>query len=206
MTDKLQEITEKIYNEGVAEAEKEAEKIKEEARKEAEKIIRSAQKQASEIVETAKREAEELSKNAVSEMKLAARQFLSQLKQQVTHLVLARQIDPPVRENFSDGDFIRNIILTIIKNWNPAENDKMDLKLLVPEKDLDELTAFLNQQATDAMKKGLEIGVDAKLKNGFKLGPADDRFVIRFTDVDFENYFKTYFKEKTQKLIFGENE
>ena len=202
MTDKLQEITEKIYNEGVVKARNDAEKIKEEAKTEAEKIVRAAKKQAGEIIQEAKSDADELKKNAASEMKLAARQFLSQLKQKVTHLISAQQIDSPVRDTFADNEFIKKIILTIVTNWQPHKSGEMDLKILVPEKELSDLTGLLDRRANEAMKNGLEIQMDSKLKTGFKIGPKDDSFVIRFTDVDFENYFKTYFKEKTQNLLF----
>ncbi len=204
MADKLQEITEKIYNEGVVKARGDAEKIKEEAKTEAEKIIGAAKKQAAEIINKAKSEAGELKSNAESEMKLAARQFISQLKQQVTDLVSAQQVDLPVREAFSDNEFVKKIILTIVENWKSDEPGKMDVKVLVPKNELNDLTNMLNTRATEAMKNGLDISVDTKLKAGFKIGPKDDRFVIRFTDADFENYFKAYFKEKTQKLLFGQ--
>ncbi|WP_317235534.1 DivIVA domain-containing protein [Maribellus maritimus] len=202
MTDKLQEITEKIYNEGIVKARDEAEKIKENAKKEAEKIINEAQKKAGEILAKAKSDADERKSNAESEMKLSARQFLSKLKQQVTNLILAQQVDSTVQETFSDKTFIQKIIITIIEKWQPAENGEMDLKIMVPQHELNGLTAILNQRAAEAMKKGLDVQVDSKLKTGFKIGPKDDRFVVRFTDLDFENYFKTYLKETTQKLLF----
>ena len=204
MTDKLQEITEKIYNEGILKAREEAERIKEEANTEAKKIIQVAKKQSDEIILLANSEANELKKNAESEMKLAARQFMSQLKQQLTHLILTQQIHSPIQDAFSDNEFIKKIILTIVDNWKPNESGKMDVKILVPKNELNDLSNLLQKRATNAMKNGLEIHVDSKLKIGFKIGPKDDRYVIRFTDVDFENYFKTFFKEKTRKLLFEE--
>ena len=204
MTDKLQEITEKIYNEGVVKARDEAEKIKENAKKLAERIISEAKEQAGKILAKAESDAGELKNNAESEMKLAARQFLSKLKQQITNLILTQQLDKPVQETFSDKDFIQKIIVTILENWKPDESAKMDLKVLVPQNELDNLTRLLNQRASEAMKNGLEVQVDSKLKTGFKIGPKDDRFIVQFTDTDFENYFKAYFKEKTQKLLFEE--
>lgn len=204
MTDKLKEITEKIYNEGIVKARDEADKILENAKKEAEKIVSEAKEQAGNIIAKAESDADERKSNAESEMKLAARQFLSKLKQQVTNLILTQQLDKPVEKTFSDKDFIQKIIITILENWKPGESGEMDLKFLVPQNELDELTHLLNQRASEAMKNGLEVQVDSKLKTGFKIGPKDDRFIVQFTDTDFENYFKNYFKETTQKLLFEE--
>ena len=180
MTDKLQEITEKIYNEGVVKARNEADKIKDDAKTEASKMISEAKKQADEILRKAESDALERKNNAESEMKLAARQFISKLKQQVTNLILAQQLDEPVQETFSDKDFIQKIIFTIVENWKPEESEEMNLKILVPQNEFDDLTSFLNQRAIHAMKNGLDVQMDQKLKIGFKIGPKDESFYRAF--------------------------
>ncbi len=204
MTDKLQEITEKIYYEGVEKARNDAQQILDEAKTEAVRIIKTAKEEAQNIVAEGKTEAEEVRKNAESEMKLAARQFLSQMKQKVTGLITTAQTGVPVKEAFSDKEFVKKIILTIVENWKANAAAEMDLKILLPEKVKNEFTLFLQNRAADAMNHGLEIQADAKLKEGFKIGPKDNSYVIRFSDADFDNYFKSYFKEKTQKLLFDD--
>ncbi len=204
MTDKLQEITEKIYYEGVEKAKINAQQIIEEAKAEATRIVKSAKEEAKNLVEQGKAEAEEVRKNTESEMKLAARQFLSQLKQKVTELITTIQTSEPVKEAFSDKDFIKKIILTIVENWKTNTAGDMDLKILLPEKDQNEFTSFLQIRAVEAMNRGLEIQIDPKMKDGFKIGPKDNSYIIHFSDTDFDNYFKSYLKDKTQKLLFNE--
>ncbi|WP_303918019.1 V-type ATP synthase subunit E [Draconibacterium sediminis] len=202
MTDRIAEITQKIYNEGIVKAKDDADQLLAEAKEKADDIIRSAKLKQDEIIRAAQKKAAEDKKRTEAELQLAARQFISKLKQQITGLISAAQINPPVNEAFNDSDFIKKIILTLIEKWNPKSGKSMDLHLLLPPDDQKELTAFLQKRATEAMNNGIEILVDPKLKSGFRIGPKDGSYLISFTAQDFANYFKQYFKDGTKKLLF----
>ena len=202
MTTKIQELTEKIYNEGIVKAKIEADRIIDEAHKKAGEILQSAKINQLKIIEKANSEADELKKNAQTEIKLATRQFISNLKQQITTIITAKQLEAPLKETFKDTEFVKNLILKIVDRWNPKKGEPLDLKILISEKEESEFSEFLNKKAVESMNKGLNIQVDPKIKNGFKIGPSDGRYYISFTDADFENYFKSYFRGKTGKLLF----
>ena len=42
------------------------------------------------------------------------------------------------------------------------------------------------------------------MKDGFAIAPQDGRFKVSFTSEDFENYFKTFARPRTYKLLYGE--
>ncbi len=202
MTDKILELTEKIYNEGIVKSKVAADKIIAEARLEADNIIQSAKKQELEILKQAKIQAVEFKKNTDSEIQLAARQFMSKIKQQITNLVTVAQVEPSVKEAFSDIEFIKNIILALIQNWNPQKPEEFKLKILLPEQVEKEFYDFFETKAISVLNQGIEIQFDAKTTNGFKIGPKDGNYFISFSDKDFENYFKIYIKDRTKKLLF----
>lgn len=202
MTKKILELTEKIYNEGVEKAKKEAELIIANAKKEADNIIISAKNKEKDIAEQAQKQADEHKKNADSEIRLAARQFISNLKQQITALITTAQVEAPVKDAFKDDEFVKNIILTVIKNWNPQKPEELNIRLLLPQKEEKELTDFFNNKAKELLDSGLEINFEPNIKSGFKIGPKDGSYYISFTDKDFENYFINYLKDKTKKMIF----
>ncbi|MCK5466511.1 DivIVA domain-containing protein [Candidatus Parcubacteria bacterium] len=203
MTKKILELTEKIYYEGVVKAKKEAELILSNAKKEADNIIDAAKNKEKGIAEQAQKQANELKKNTDSEMRLAARQFISNLKQQISRLITAVQVESPVREAFNDKRFVESIILTIIKNWNPQKPEELNISLLLPQNEEKELIDFFNSKAKEFLDSGLEIDFDPNIKSGFKIGPKDGSYYISFTDKDFENYFKNYLKDRTRKMIFS---
>lgn len=199
---KILELTEKIYNEGVEKAKKEAELIIADAKKKSEDILNSARQEKKDSIEQAKKQADELKKNADSEMRLAARQFISKLKQQITALITTAQVETPVKDAFKDEKFVKNIILTVIKNWNPQKPEEFNISLLLPQKEEKELTDFFNNKAKELLDSGLEINFEPNIKSGFKIGPKDGSYYISFTDKDFENYFINYLKDRTKKMIF----
>ena len=114
MTNKVQELTDKIYNEGIKKAKTDAEKIITEAKTEANKIVRDAQEQHEELLSKTDREITEIKKHSNSEMQLAARQFLSHIKQQITNIITSAQVEAPVNEAFNDSEFLKKLILILI--------------------------------------------------------------------------------------------
>lgn len=203
MTNKILELTEKIYNEGVVKAKEQADQIIADAKKEADKIIKSAKKQELEIVEQAKNQSAEFKKNTNSELQLAARQFISKLKQQIADLVTADQVEAPMKDVFNDNEFVKSLILTLIKNWNPQKPEELNMTILLPEKNEKEFFEFFEAKALNALNQGINIQFDAKIIDGFKIGPKNGSYIISFSDQDFENYFKGYLKEKTKKQLFS---
>ncbi|MEN8117543.1 MAG: V-type ATP synthase subunit E [Bacteroidota bacterium] len=203
MTDKIEEITKKIYNEGVIKAKKDTDQIIDDAKAKAEEIIHSAKKVQKEIIEQAKQQADELKQKTDTEIQLAARQFTSRLKQQITEIVTTSQVDNQIKQAFNDSGFIKEMILTIIKNWNPQKPDELDLRLLLPESKEKEIENFFDSKTNETLGKGVELKLDPKLESGFKIGPKDGSYVISFSDKDFENYFKRYFKDRTKRLLFA---
>ena len=46
------------------------------------------------------------------------------------------------------------------------------------------------------------IEFDSETKDGFKIAPKNGNYTISFSAGDFENFFKSYFREKTKELLF----
>ena len=204
MQKKLQELTEKIYQEGVDKANQEAEKIISDAKAEAKKTLDQAKKEAESKIEKAEKEAEDLKKNAMNELKLSARQAMSDLKQEVTNLIQAKAIKPETQEAFKEAAFTKEIIQTVVKNWDPNSDEAVDLKVLLPEKKQKEFEAYFKDKAKDLLNKGLEVDFDERVKGGFKIGPKDGSYLVSFSDEDFEHFFKLYLRPRLIEMLFGE--
>lgn len=200
--DKIKQLTDKIYLEGIDEAKKEADHIIEKAKKEAEEIIESAKLKAVEITEQVQKKAVELKKNTDSELRLSARQFTSTLKQEIVKEIVNAQVEATVQEAFTDKDFSQKMILSMINKWNPENTESMSISLLLPKNEEVDLNVFFNNKAKEILNSGLEINFLPTIKKGFKIVPKGSNYHINFTDESFENYFKHYLKEKTKKLIF----
>jgi len=206
MTNKILELTEKIYNEGVVKAKFYGDQIIADAKEEAGRIIQLAKEQEAEILEEARLKAAELKKNTNSEIQLAARQFMSKLKQQIANVISVAQVEPPVKEAFSDVEFVKKIILILVKNWNPQKPEEIKLNVLLPEKDKKEFLKLVETKAISTLNQEVEFQFDSKTTNGFKIGPRDGSYVLSFSDKDFENYFKEHIKTRTKNLLFNQSD
>lgn len=206
MESKLQELTNKLYNEGVEKANEEAGRIKSEAEKEAEQIRNDAQQQADQIVQQAKQEAEDIQKNTQSEIDLAAKQTLRQVQKQVAEMITTRVIKKPVENAMEDTAFVKQIIQEVIKNWNPQSGEAVDLSITLPEKMQKELQDYLENKAAKELNAGITVEVSDRMKGGFSVGPADGSYKISFSEDDFKNFFKGYLRPRTVKMLFEETD
>ncbi len=202
MQKKLQELTEKIYREGVEKANQEAEKIVSDAKQQAEELLSKSQKKAESIIENANKEAEDLKKNALNELQLAARQAISDVKQQVVSLIQAKTIEPETKAAFKEADFTKNIIQTIVANWDPASGDNVELQVLLPEAEKKKFEAYFKGKAAQVLTGGVEIEFSERIKGGFTIGPKNGGYLISFSDEDFDNFFKTYMRPRLIQMLF----
>lgn len=202
MTSKIQELTSIIYNEGVQKAQEEAEAILKEAREKAAGIEKEAQIKSEKLISEAGEKAQELKRQVDSEIKMTINQAVSAMKQNISSLISTKVIQPPVKELFSDGDFLQNLVLTVVKGW--VEKDNFDLNVILPGQDRNKLEEFFKNSLAEEMNKGLQVNFAQNLKSGFKIGPSDGSYLINFTDEDFTNFFKAYLRPKTSQLLFEE--
>ena len=204
MENKLQELTNKIYAEGIDKANKEAGEIISQARADAEKTNRDAAKEAAAIIEKAKKEAYDLKKNIHSEVKLSSRQAINTIKQQITELVTAQSAGTEIKKAFDDRDFIRRIIETAIRNWDPKSSKGIDVAVLLPEKDRKELNDYFSKKQKELLDRGLVLNFDDSMESGFKIGPKDGSYLISFTEEDFEHFFRNYLRPRTIELLYSD--
>jgi V/A-type H+/Na+-transporting ATPase subunit E len=202
MQTKLQELTEKIYQEGVNKAREDAEKIKATAQKEADEIVAAAKKQAEDLMKEAGKQAAELKQNSMNELQLSARQLISDTRQKVVNLVEAKVIEPQVKASMTDVEFNKDIIQTLVKNWNPNSDASVEISVLLPAEKQKEFETFFKVKTAEMLGKGVEVSFSDKIKGGFKIGPKDGGYLISFSDDDFDNLFRGYLRPRLIDLLF----
>lgn len=202
MENKLQELTQKLYNEGVEKANEEADKILAEAKSEADKLKQIAEKDAQKIIADAEQKSVEIKKNLDAELNLAVKQTIRTVKQKITDVIVSKVIDEPVKKAFDDEKFVKEIIETVVKNWNPQKNETIDLSVLLPADLEKEFAKFFTAKSGKELNANLELSFSDTIKGGFKVGPADGSYKISFSEEDFENFFKSYLRPKTIEMLY----
>ena len=201
MQNKLQELTEKIYQEGVEKGNAEAKEIIEKAKADAAEIISNAKKEAETIIEKAEKKAAETKSNTESEIKLLGKQSINALKQQIVNLITGDIASATIKSNF-DKDFIKKIIETTLSNWAKS-GQSTDLTILLSKKDEKDLSDYFEKEAKKHIDRGITIKYDSSIDSGFQIGPKDGSYKVSFTDDDFINFFKQYLRPKLVELLFS---
>ena len=84
---KIEELTDKLYREGIEKANTEAESVLDGARKQADALLAEAKKQSESIIKSAHDEAEKQKARSRSELPLAANQAVATLKSRIIELL-----------------------------------------------------------------------------------------------------------------------
>jgi len=202
MQNKLQELTEKLYSEGLSKGREEAERIKADAQKEAEQIILKAREESEQIISTAQKEAEDIKERILNEVKMSSRQSYTTLRHEIESLISSNALKSPVSEAMNDNALIKDVIKTIIAAFSPQSDKAAELSIILPEKSRGELDQFITNNITKQFNQGLEIKFDKKVSSGFKIGPKGEGYHISFTDKDFEELIGSYLRPRIREILF----
>ena len=201
MNEKLNIITEKLYNDGVVKAKEDAEKILQEAKLQAKEIVDKANSQATEIVNTANKKSEDLKKKVEAELRLAGDQAIASIKQRIVSM-LADDISKKITtKSFDDVKFVENLILTIAEKWKSDEG-LYNLNLILSAEMKKDTESFFSAKGKEFLDKGVDVRFDEIDAKGFIVSPHDGSYQINFTDEVFMNFFSDYLRGFTKKLLF----
>lgn len=204
MEQKIAELTDKLYKDGVEKGEERAKQIAEDAKARAAKIVENARAEAQKIVAEARQQADEAGRNAGSEIKLSGQQAVSAIKQEIVDMIVAKNVDQSIGQLLSDPQVVKGLIEQAVKNWNASEGQAPSLEVLLPEKMRDELGKALESSLMQVMKAGVTLSFGRNIKGGFRIGPQGSSFKVSLTDEDFVEFFKEYLRPGTRALLFGE--
>lgn len=202
MENKLQQLTEKLYNEGLSKGRAEAEAILAKAHADAERIVAEAQDKARAIAAQAEKSAEQLKINTENEVKLVAAQLKSALRQQIERMVQLEVLSPKVSEAWRDNSFIQNLAVTAVQ----AVGTDKGLSVVLPENRGAELVEAVKQALAERLGAdgGVEVITDAKVRVPFRIQVKEGGYYVSFTDADFDALFQSYLRPKVAQLLYGE--
>lgn len=196
MNTKLQELTDKIYFEGVEKGNEEAKAIVEQAKAQAEEMKAKAQAEAEKILTDAKAKAAELAKNTQSELKLFAQQSVNALKSEITDLICGSIVSSSVKAATNDKVFMQKTILNLVKDWSKNQT------ITIEATDAKALTDYFIANAKDLLDKDVKIAEANGVKAGFTIIPEKEGYKITFGDEEFIAYFKEFLRPKLVEMLF----
>lgn len=202
MENKLQQLTQKLYDEGLEKGRAEADKLVADARAEAAKIVAEARAEAEAICKQAQTRAEDVEKNTLTEIALAGKQAVARIKSEIASMIVAKSTDEGVKAASLDPAFLKEMLLTVARNWNGADSGKVTLLALLPEAERTKLDAAFEKSAKELLAAGIEVGWSKEVRTGFKVGAKEGGYYISFSDADLEALLSEYLREKVSQMLF----
>ena len=201
MQNKLQELTDKLYNEGLSKGKQEGEEILAKAKVQADEIVAKAKAEAASIVAAANKEAEDLKTKVQGDLKMAAGQSIAATKKDIETLVVAKMTEAEVKKALTSADFVKEVILAVAKGFNTEE--AADLEIILPESLKKDLETFVANELAKTLNVTVEASFSKKIAGGFTIGPKDGGYFISFTEETFNALISEYLRPATKKILFG---
>lgn len=195
MENKIQELTEKIYAEGVEKGNVEAARIVEEAKAKAADVVNNAKAEAEAIVAAAEKKAAELEEHSRSEIKLYGTQAVSALKSEAADIITDNIAKAAAKEAIA-GDTIKALLVKIAERWS------VDEPVVISTAEVEQLKAYFAKNAKALLDKGVTIEQVNGKKTQFSIAPADGSYKVNFGEGEFEAFFKAFLRPQMVELLF----
>ena len=196
MNTKIQELTDKIYREGVEKGNEEAGRIIAEAQSQKQSMISEAEAEAKRIIAEAEKQASELKKNTEAELKLFAAQSVEALKSEVANLITGDVVSANVKAAMADKAFMQQVILTLAKSWASQE------ALTIQSSEADALARYFASNAKALLNQGVKIEKVAGKSTSFTILPADGSYKVTFGEEEFVAFFKDFLRPQLVEMLF----
>ena len=196
MENKIQELTDRIYREGVEKGNEEAKKLVEKAQDEAKQIVENARKEADAIVAAARKSADELVDNTKSELKLFAGQALNALKSEIATVVTDKLVSADVKAFASNKEYLQAFIVALASKWSAEE------PIVISTADAEGLKKYFAAKAKQLLDGSVKIEQVNGLKTLFTVSPADGSYKVSFGEEEFMSYFKDFLRPQLVEMLF----
>ena len=194
--EKIQELTDKIFHEGVEKGQAEAERIISEAKEQAAKIVADAKTQADAIQQQTAKALRELDANTKSELRLYTGQALNALKSEIANVVSDKIVSQSVKGLTDDKNFLGQITVALASEWAKKQD------IVISTEDADALKAYFAKETKALLDKGVKIEKVNGKQTLFTVQPADGSYRVDFGKEELESYFKNFLRPQLIDMLF----
>lgn len=199
MQNKLQELTEQLYNEGLAKGREEGDRYLEEAKARAARMVEEAGSKAAEIIAQAEKQAADLKSKAEADIRMASAQALQATRKDIENVIVTKA---SAQAATADPEFLKEIIRTVAEGFGKSEGG--DIALVLPESLQAKLEPWVKAELAKELASPVEVSFSKKFSGGFTIGPRDGSYYVSFSDKTFNELIAEYLRPVTRKLLFGE--
>jgi len=215
----IQELIEKLENDGVKKGQTKANSIIEEAKTTAEKILKDAKDEASRIKDAAKKEATGFKSASEEELKIAFRDSMLVLRKEIEK-TFTKQVGKMITQSLEDKKMLGQVILEIARSAKDKANisSAKNVEVILPAKvfSLDDfrkdgkelkegaLTKLAVDVAKDILQEGITFKTSDKISTGIKVYIKDTQVEIDLSDKAVAEILLEHLQPRFRAVLEGE--
>ena len=193
----LKELIDTINRDGVDKVRQESELLLKQARAQADEIVAIARGQADTLLTNVRQEQERLEHSGRESLKQASRDLLLGVRKQLEAMFSAL-LNEKTREALKD-EKITTAIATMISNWTPERQGKIEL--LLPQEQFDPMAKALRKAMAGKIATGIEVKAAAEVANGFRVVEKDGQAYYDFSAVSIAENLSLFLNPLVAKIV-----
>lgn len=212
----VEELIERLRDEGVRSGRNEAERVVADAQARARWVVEQAQEEASKLIENARAESQSLRSSADDALQVAARDMLLSLRERLTHR-FAGEVRRLVADRLRDRDFLKQLILEIAGRQKEIIDEGEEVEILLPRKALEvaelrksagemqdgELTEFVLGITDDMLRDGVKIRVSDSDEDGISARLVNEEIQVEVTAEAVSSLLLEHLQPRFRALLEG---
>lgn len=199
MDNKIQELAEKIYKDGVAKADAEAGQIVANAERSSKVVVEKAEEKAKAIIANATAEAEQIRKQSVTEVKNMVNGAEESLLLKITDLVNSKAVKAAIDETFAKPESLYQVVLEMAKQTLNDNSKGVE----ITTSDAEALEGYIRSKAKEVLDNGVTIKEVAGKAANFDISPEGADYKINVSKEAFTKYFTEFMRPRMREILFG---
>ncbi|HBE71220.1 MAG TPA: hypothetical protein DDW52_23995 [Planctomycetaceae bacterium] len=201
----VQQLIDRLHQEGVEKGQTEAEALLASARKQAVEVVDNAKKEAKEILAAAREEAAQTKRAGEEAIRLAGRDSILTLTEELRD-GCNRTLQRLIGESLQDQEFLRQLISEIAGQAVPKDAGRLHLEFLADdgeeEKDGESpMDAFAKSLAGQSLREGLTFEVVDSTVPGVRVQVVDEELEIDLTDETLTHLLLKHLSPRFRRIL-----
>lgn len=198
MSQHVQELIDKIKNEGVQAADQKAKEIEDQANKKAEEILANANREAEQIIVNAKEEVKKMQESTHMALRQSSRDTLLSLRKEIEN-TLHKIINNEVSDALT-SDTLAEIIAAVAKGQSDGKSSD-DIIVSLNNKDQEKLKSGFMSKLQKQVKQSIKIQSSDDIGKGFTISFDSGKSSFDFTDESLAEYLGTFLNAQVADLV-----
>ena len=198
MDNKIQELAEKIYKDGVAKADAEAGQIVANAKRSSKAMMEKAEEKANTIIANANEEANQIRKQAITEVKNMVNGAEESLLLKITDLINGKAVKAAIDETFAKPESLYQVVLEMAKQT--LNGDAKGVEISTSEAKA--LESYIRSKAKEVLDSRVTIKEVAGKAANFDISPEGADYKINVSKEAFTKYFTEFMRPRMREILF----